>query len=153
VEYSLGPVDVFLAQRVIYHNPGASPYPWMSWSNAALPSAPDCRFVKSPSSDGQGKVKWRFGKNSWARAGTRAKCRLPPEISEHLWAPSGFENLDSSFNFWLTRVNFTGRKNCSCLFRSKRYTKRTRGRPCGTRFAKNSTFPVSLFQKNWGKID
>jgi hypothetical protein len=44
VEYSLGSDDHFLTQRVIFHNPGASAYPWMSWSNAALPSAPDTKY-------------------------------------------------------------------------------------------------------------
>jgi hypothetical protein len=44
VEYSLGPQDAFLTERVVFHNPGTSAYPWMSWSNAALPSAPDTEF-------------------------------------------------------------------------------------------------------------
>ena len=44
VEYSLGPADNFLTQRVVFNNPGTEAYPWMSWSNAALPSAPDTRF-------------------------------------------------------------------------------------------------------------
>ena len=44
VEYSLGPDDDFLTQRAVFHNPGRSAYPWMSWSNAALPSAPDTAF-------------------------------------------------------------------------------------------------------------
>ena len=44
VEYSLGPGDDFLTQRAVFHNPGPSAYPWMSWSNAALPSAPDTEF-------------------------------------------------------------------------------------------------------------
>ena len=44
VEYSLGIHDRFLTQRVIFHNPGALAYPWMSWSNAALPSAPDTKY-------------------------------------------------------------------------------------------------------------
>jgi hypothetical protein len=44
VEYSLGKDDNFLTQRVVYYNPGTSAYPWMSWSNAALPSAPDTKF-------------------------------------------------------------------------------------------------------------
>ncbi|HZZ76079.1 MAG TPA: DUF5107 domain-containing protein, partial [Puia sp.] len=44
VEYSLGNSDQFLTQRVIYYNSGDSTYPWMSWSNAALPSAFDTRF-------------------------------------------------------------------------------------------------------------
>ena len=44
VEYSLGNSDNFLTQRVIYFNPGNSTYPWMSWSNAALPSTFDTKF-------------------------------------------------------------------------------------------------------------
>src|SRR5258706_8215417 len=44
VEYSLGPADNFLTQRVVYFNPGTSTDPWMSWSNAALPSAPDTEY-------------------------------------------------------------------------------------------------------------
>ena len=44
VEYSLGTDDDFLTQRVVLHNPGSSSHPWMSWSNAALPSAPDTEF-------------------------------------------------------------------------------------------------------------
>lgn len=44
VEYSLGTDDNFLTQRVVYHNPGRGAYPWMSWSNAALPAAADTKF-------------------------------------------------------------------------------------------------------------
>jgi hypothetical protein len=44
VEYSLGPADNFLTERVIFYNPGTSAYPWMSWSNAALPSEPDTKY-------------------------------------------------------------------------------------------------------------
>jgi hypothetical protein len=44
VEYSLGAADMFLTQRVVYYNPGADPYPWMSWSNAALPAAADTKY-------------------------------------------------------------------------------------------------------------
>lgn len=44
VEYSLGPSDNFLTQRVVFYNPGKAAYPWMSWSNAALPSAPDTKY-------------------------------------------------------------------------------------------------------------
>src|SRR5882724_10925085 len=40
VEYSLGEDDPFLTERVKFYNPGNKGYPWMSWSNAALPSAP-----------------------------------------------------------------------------------------------------------------
>jgi hypothetical protein len=44
VEYSLAPNDAFLTQRTLFYNPGGSPNPWMSWSNAALPSAADTEF-------------------------------------------------------------------------------------------------------------
>ncbi|HET6558198.1 MAG TPA: DUF5107 domain-containing protein, partial [Prolixibacteraceae bacterium] len=44
VEYSLGPDDHFLTQRAVFYNPGNRAYPWMSWSNAALPSGPDTQF-------------------------------------------------------------------------------------------------------------
>ena len=44
VEYSLGPQDAYLTERVLFRNPGTSAYPWMSWSNAALPAAPDTEF-------------------------------------------------------------------------------------------------------------
>lgn len=44
VEYSLGTNDNFLTQRVLFYNPGTTAYPWMSWSNAALPSAPDTKY-------------------------------------------------------------------------------------------------------------
>jgi len=44
VEYSLAPEDQYLTQRVVYHNPGTEAYPWMSWSNAALPAASDTEF-------------------------------------------------------------------------------------------------------------
>jgi hypothetical protein len=44
IEYSLGAHDNFLTQRVVYSNPGTEAYPWMSWSNAALPSAPDTKY-------------------------------------------------------------------------------------------------------------
>lgn len=44
VEYSLGENDEFLTERVLFHNPGTGTYPWMSWSNAALPSAPDTKY-------------------------------------------------------------------------------------------------------------
>ncbi len=44
VEYSLGAVDHFLTQRAVFHNPGRSAHPWMSWSNAALPCAADTEY-------------------------------------------------------------------------------------------------------------
>src|SRR4051812_34213396 len=44
VEYSLGDKDNFITERVKFYNPGNKAYPWMSWSNAALPSAPDTKY-------------------------------------------------------------------------------------------------------------
>jgi hypothetical protein len=44
VEYSLGENDSFLTQRVKFFNPGTKSYPWMSWSNAAVPSNPDTKY-------------------------------------------------------------------------------------------------------------
>jgi hypothetical protein len=44
VEYSLGVNDHFLTQRVLFYNPGTKAYPWMSWSNAALPVANDTKY-------------------------------------------------------------------------------------------------------------
>lgn len=44
VEYSLGTNDNFLTERVLFNNPGTMAYPWMSWSNAALPVAPDTKY-------------------------------------------------------------------------------------------------------------
>jgi len=44
VEYSLGASDNFVTERVVFFNPGTQAYPWMSWSNAALPSAADTKF-------------------------------------------------------------------------------------------------------------
>lgn len=44
VEYSLGENDTWLTQRVVYFNPGTRAHPWMSWSNAAVSSAPDTKF-------------------------------------------------------------------------------------------------------------
>jgi uncharacterized protein DUF5107/uncharacterized protein len=44
VEYSLGSSDTFLTERLVLHNPGTEAHPWMSWSNAAVASAPDTEF-------------------------------------------------------------------------------------------------------------
>ncbi len=44
VEYSLGASDKYLTQRVKFHNPGTKAYPWMSWSNAAMPAGDDTQF-------------------------------------------------------------------------------------------------------------
>lgn len=44
VEYSLGADDDCLTERTVFHNPGAATHPWMSWSNAAMPCAPDTEY-------------------------------------------------------------------------------------------------------------
>jgi Domain of unknown function (DUF5107) len=44
VEYSLGVGDAYLTERAVFHNPGMAAYPWMSWSNAALPAAADTKY-------------------------------------------------------------------------------------------------------------
>lgn len=44
VEYSLGRNDNFATERVKFYNPGTKAYPWMSWSNAALPAAADTKY-------------------------------------------------------------------------------------------------------------
>ncbi len=43
-EYSLGENDDYLTQRALFHNPGTKAHPWMSWSNAGVPCAPDTEF-------------------------------------------------------------------------------------------------------------
>src|SRR5262245_52178511 len=44
VEYSLGANEGYLPERVVMRNPGRAAHPWMSWSNAAVPSAPDTQY-------------------------------------------------------------------------------------------------------------
>lgn len=44
VEYSLGSEDSFLTQRVRMRNPGKQAYPWMSWTNAAIPCEADTEY-------------------------------------------------------------------------------------------------------------
>jgi hypothetical protein len=44
VEYSLGLRDNFLTERVVFHNPGKQAYPWMSWSNAAVPVSAETEY-------------------------------------------------------------------------------------------------------------
>jgi hypothetical protein len=44
VEWSLEPEGRLLLQRVRFANPTSLPRPWMSWSNAGVPSAPDTEF-------------------------------------------------------------------------------------------------------------
>ncbi|HVH68337.1 MAG TPA: DUF5107 domain-containing protein [Gemmatimonadales bacterium] len=82
VEYSLGAGDDFLTQRTVLHNPGASPHPWMSWSNAALPSAPDTVFhfpkgeVLSHSS--------RLDTIDWQQSGPRQESEIQ-EMTGFFW--------------------------------------------------------------------
>lgn len=82
VEYSLGPQDAFLTERVLFHNPGTSSYPWMSWSNAALPSAPDTEFhfpkgeVLSHAS--------RIDTIDWQRQGPRQESEIK-EMTGYFW--------------------------------------------------------------------
>jgi Domain of unknown function (DUF5107)/BDI_1685-like, C-terminal domain len=83
VEYSLGPADALLTERVVLHNPGSSPHPWMSWSNAALPSEPDTEFhfpggkVLSHSS--------RIRTIDWKTQGPRREADIR-EMTGYFWA-------------------------------------------------------------------
>ncbi len=85
VEYSLGPNDNYLTQRVIFHNPGTISYPWMSWSNAALPSAPDTEYhfpkgkVLSHSS--------RIDTIDWEKQGPQTESSIR-EMTGYFWKTS-----------------------------------------------------------------
>jgi hypothetical protein len=82
VEYSLGPDDTFLTQRVIYKNPGSESYPWMSWSNAALPTAPDTRYFFP-----KGKVLSHSSKVDsidWQKEGPRKESDIH-EMTGYFW--------------------------------------------------------------------
>lgn len=64
VEYSLGAKDEFLTQRVRMHNPGTQAYPWMSWTNAAIPCMPDTEYsfpqgVVLVHASGLGTINWK----------------------------------------------------------------------------------------------
>jgi hypothetical protein len=48
VEWSLEPAGRALLQRARFFNPTAVARPWMSWSNAGVPSAPDTEFHYPP---------------------------------------------------------------------------------------------------------
>jgi hypothetical protein len=48
VEWSLEPEGAALLQRVRFFNPTATPRPWMSWSNAGVPSQADTEFHYPP---------------------------------------------------------------------------------------------------------
>ena len=82
VEYSLGPDDAFLTQRVIYKNPGSESYPWMSWSNAALPTAPDTKYFFP-----KGKVLSHSSKIDsidWQKEGPRQESDIH-EMTGYFW--------------------------------------------------------------------
>jgi hypothetical protein len=82
VEYSLGGDDQFLTQRVIFHNPGNIAYPWMSWSNAALPSAPDTQYDFP-----KGKVLAHSSKIDsidWATQGPKSESAIK-EMTGYFW--------------------------------------------------------------------
>ena len=82
VEYSLGADEDFLTERAVFHNPGTSPRPWMSWSNAALPCAPDTEYhfpngqVLSHSS--------KIETIDWQRSGPRRESDIT-EMTGYFW--------------------------------------------------------------------
>jgi hypothetical protein len=83
VEYSIGQADAALTERVVMHNPGSSAHPWMSWSNAALPSEADTEFdfpagtVLSHSS--------RIATIEWKTQGPRREADIR-EMTGYFWA-------------------------------------------------------------------
>lgn len=82
VEYSLGPDDAFLTERVVYKNPGKESYPWMSWSNAALPTAPDTKYFFP-----KGKVLSHSSKIDsldWQKEGPRQESDIH-EMTGYFW--------------------------------------------------------------------
>jgi len=82
VEYSLGAADDFLTERAVFHNPGATAHPWMSWSNAAVPCAPDTQYhfpngqVLAHSS--------RLDVIDWQHAGPRCEADIE-EMTGYFW--------------------------------------------------------------------
>jgi len=85
VEYSLGVDDNFLTERVVFNNPGTGTYPWMSWSNAAIPSAPDTKYdfpkgrVLSHSS--------KLDTIDWEKAGPKTQADIK-EMTGYFWQTS-----------------------------------------------------------------
>ena len=85
VEYSVGPDDNFLTERVVFNNPGTGTYPWMSWSNAAIPSAPDTKYdfpkgrVLSHSS--------KLDTIDWEKAGPKTQSDIK-EMTGYFWQTS-----------------------------------------------------------------
>ena len=85
VEYSLGPDDDFLTERVVFNNPGTGTYPWMSWSNAAIPSEPDTRFYFP-----EGKVLSHSSKLDtidWEKSGPKTQADIK-EMTGYFWQTS-----------------------------------------------------------------
>lgn len=82
VEYSMATSDRHLTQRVVFHNPGKGNYPWMSWSNAAVPSARDTEYhfpngkVLSHSS--------RIDTIDWKKNGPRTEADIK-EMTGYFW--------------------------------------------------------------------
>jgi hypothetical protein len=85
VEYSLGVNDGFLTERVVFNNPGTQAYPWMSWSNAAIPSEPDTKYdfpkgrVLSHSS--------KLDTIDWEKAGPKVQSDIK-EMTGYFWQTS-----------------------------------------------------------------
>lgn len=85
VEYSLGPNDDFLTERAVFNNPGTEAYPWMSWSNAAIPSMPDTRYYFP-----KGKVLSHSSKLDtidWEKAGPKTQSDIK-EMTGYFWQTS-----------------------------------------------------------------
>ncbi|HVW12780.1 MAG TPA: DUF5107 domain-containing protein [Mucilaginibacter sp.] len=85
VEYSLGAEDDFLTERVVFVNPGTETYPWMSWSNAAIPSGLDTRFCFP-----EGKVLSHSSKLDtidWKKSGPRTQSDIK-EMTGYFWQTS-----------------------------------------------------------------
>ena len=84
VEWSLEPEGAALLQRVRFHNPTATPRPWMSWSNAGVPSQPDTEFHYPPG------PYLRHGaamdEIDWAAAGPRRQGELEAMVG-YFWRP------------------------------------------------------------------
>jgi len=82
VEYSLGDGDDFLTQRTVFRNPGAAAHPWMSWSNAAVPCAPDTEY-QFPN----GKVlahSSRLATIDWRESGPKREADIQ-EMTGYFW--------------------------------------------------------------------
>jgi hypothetical protein len=82
VEYSLGANDNFATERVKFYNPGTKAYPWMSWSNAALPAAADTKY-EFP----KGKVLSHASKVDsldWATQGPKTESDIK-EMTGYFW--------------------------------------------------------------------